>query len=186
MTARIEALDHDALERREDQLLRIYRETFSGPPYNEREEDVAVFLDRMWRHSTYPGFRFRGAIGEDGAVLGFSYGYSSRPGQWWHEVVGRAIPPEVRTDWLGDAFDFTELAVRPDARGRGLGGRLHDALLAGVAHRTACLSTHQSESVALRLYRGRGWEDVLRDFHFPGFAEPYLILGKRLRPREDA
>ena len=162
------------------QLLRVYRETFSGPPYNEREDDVVIFYDRLLRHSQYPGFRFLAAMATGGDLLGLTDGYSSLPGQWWHEVVGREMSPELRREWLQGAFDFTELAVRPSARGRGIGGPLHDALLEGLPHPTACLSTHQSQTVALGLYRKRGWVELLRDYHFPGFAQPYLILGKKL------
>jgi GNAT superfamily N-acetyltransferase len=55
------------------------------------------------------------------------------------------------------AIELAELAVLRDHRGRGVGGALHDALLAGLPHRGALLSTHREETAARRLYLGRGW-----------------------------
>jgi GNAT superfamily N-acetyltransferase len=63
------------------------------------------------------------------------------------------------------------------AQGRGIGGRLHNALLGWLPHRTALLSTHQSETQALCLYRKRGWVPLLEGFVFPGGDAPFLIMG---------
>ena len=45
----------------------------------------------------------------------------------------------------------------PAAQGRGTGTALHDALLAGLPHRRALLSTYRDDRPAPRLYRRRGW-----------------------------
>ncbi|WP_372492658.1 GNAT family N-acetyltransferase [Microbacterium aurugineum] len=60
--------------------------------------------------------------------------------------------------WVGGHFEFVELAVTPEARGRGIGGQLHDALLANLDHRRALLATSSSQDdPAVRLYSSRGW-----------------------------
>ncbi len=62
--------------------------------------------------------------------------------------------------WVGGHFEFVELAVLPEARGHGLGGRLHDVLLEGVPKERAMLSTDNGDSPAVRLYSARGWRKL--------------------------
>jgi ribosomal protein S18 acetylase RimI-like enzyme len=114
-------------------------------------------------------------------MVGFAYGYTTGPGQWWHEQVARAMPPEQIVRWLSGAFELVEFAVTPHAQGLGLGSQLHDSILRGLPNRTAVLSTMQSETVALKLYRKRGWVALLQNFIFPGGARTYLIMGKDLK-----
>ncbi len=85
-------------------------------------------------------------------------------------------PAAVET-WLIDSFEFAELAVLPELQGRGIGGRLHHALLDGLANRTAVLSTIEQETAALQLYRKRGWIELVRNLAFPGVAELYRVMG---------
>ncbi len=178
MQASMRYLTPPEVEARREQVLRVYREAFALPPYNETGADVSSFAEALSRHTRRQGFRLVAAVeGQDGPLLGFAYGYTSAPGQWWHDLVARAMDPALAAEWLGDAFEFVELAVAPQAQGRGLGGRLHDALLAGLPHQRAVLSTMQAETVALRLYRRRGWVVLLEGFRFPNVARPYLVLG---------
>jgi hypothetical protein len=55
-------------------------------------------------------------------------------------------------------------------------------MLAGLTHRTAALATWQGDTPAMRLYRARGWREVLRDLQFPGTSYIAVILGLDLRP----
>lgn len=76
-----------------------------------------------------------------------------------------------------DQAELANLAVHPDARGRGLGGRILDHLLAvararGV--RSVYLEVRRSNAVAKGLYGGRGFQEVGRR---PDYYE---------QPREDA
>lgn len=164
------------------ELAAVYRAAFAPPLYQTSEEDTARFgVEILRRHAGRAGFRCcvaREAPGE--AVVGFAYGYTSAPGQWWHDLVARALGPDLAARWLAGAFEFVELAVTPAARGRGLSGRLHDALLAGLPHRTAVLSTRDAETPAVHLYRGRGWTPLLTGYRFPGGEDPWLVLGRAL------
>jgi GNAT superfamily N-acetyltransferase len=159
-------------------FVRVYGAAFSGPPYNRTEREVAEFGRALPLHLARPGFRCAVATGDDGAVAGFAYGYLSLPGQWWYDNVSVALGRETTREWLADAFQLTEIAVRPEWQGRGLGKGLHDGLLSGVTAARAVLSTLDAPTVALEMYRQRGWEQLLGGFRFPGVARPYAILGR--------
>jgi ribosomal protein S18 acetylase RimI-like enzyme len=164
------------------QILDVYRAAFAAPPYNRRESHVTDFGQAFERHATLEGFRFLAAFDTQTATLaGFTYGYTSRPGQWWHDQVSLGLSPRRSRQWLGGSFELAELAVRPDYQGQKIGSRLHDGLLVGLPHMSALLSTMQAETVALKLYRKRGWLTLLEDFIFPGNLEPYLIMGLDLK-----
>lgn len=160
----------------------VYQLAFARPPYSRDAGVADGFAASLMRQVTRDGFRALAAREQDtGALVGFAYGYATGPGQWWHEQVARAMPPEQIERWLLGAFELVEFAVAPRAQGQGLGSRLHDTLLQGLPYRTAVLSTMQSETVALHLYRRRGWVNLLEHFIFPGGARTYLIMGKDLR-----
>jgi ribosomal protein S18 acetylase RimI-like enzyme len=133
------------------------------------------------RHLEREGFRFVAEYDEDGRLAGIAYGYRGAAGQWWHDLVAEAMDEQAREHWLAPGhFEFVELAVRPDLRRRGLGGRLHDALLEGLDAPAAVLSTEVDNEPALALYRGRGWQVVVPKIDFgPDFA-PFLVMGKEL------
>jgi GNAT superfamily N-acetyltransferase len=158
------------------QLVSVYRAVFTEPPYSEDEADVQDFAARFPDHVQRPGFRSCVAQ-QDERIVGFAYGFTGEPGDgWWDMVADRLSDDEVET-WLDDCFAFAELAVIPTARGQGIGGRLHDALLSGLPHRTAVLSTFTDETPAMRLYRKRGWVTLLDDFVFPGRLHPCVVMG---------
>lgn len=168
----------------EDRIVAAYREVFSRPPYRETEQDVARYAERLPRHAAQDGFR--GAVATEGdRLLGFAYGYLGRPGQWWHDTVRRALDAETAARRLDGAFELVELAVVPAAQGRGLGGRLHDLVLAHAPAPTAVTTTAQHENPAVRFYRRRGWEPFLEDFAFPGARLTYMLLGRDLPPAAD-
>jgi ribosomal protein S18 acetylase RimI-like enzyme len=137
--------------------------------------------DILARHAARDGFTFVTAR-EDGRLAGFTYGYRGGPGEWWHDIVHAAMDEAERTHWLAPGhFEYVELHVRPELRGRGLGGLLHDELLSRqTASRTAVLSTQVDNERALGLYRGRGWRVVVPRLDF-GSGRLFSILGRDLR-----
>ena len=72
--------------------------------------------------------------------------------------------------------------MRPDLRRRGIGGRLHDALLSGLDAPTAVLSTAVGKEPAVELYLGRGWEVVVPEIDFGADYPPFLVRGRDLPP----
>jgi ribosomal protein S18 acetylase RimI-like enzyme len=132
-------------------------------------------------HAGREGFRFRAALADDGRLLGFAYGYLGSSGQWWHDLVAAAMSRADQSRWLARGhFELVELHVHQDARRRGIGGRLHDAILAGLPSPTAVLSTQTDNEPALALYRSRGWQILVPELHFQAGGRPYAILGRDL------
>ena len=145
-------------------------------------DEASRFVGHLATHATRRDFRFIAAReGADGPLLGFIYGYTGEPGQWFHDRIRAALAPEMAERWLADVYEVVEFGVRPEAQGRGIGGQLHDALVTSLTNRTAILSTRQEDTAARRLYRRRGWQPLLTDYQFPGSAKAYTILGLDLR-----
>lgn len=110
-------------------------------------------------------------------LTGFGYGYQGRPGDWWHDIVTRALNRPAAKRWMDDDFEIAELHVHPLRQGHGLGRVILQTLIDNSSSRTVVLSTHDRDSPARALYRSFGFIDLLRDFTFPGSAEVYAILG---------
>jgi ribosomal protein S18 acetylase RimI-like enzyme len=153
------------------------------------DELVAVWPDALGerldvivpRHLERDGFRFLAEHDDEGTLAGIAYGYRGAAGQWWHDLVAEAMDEAARARWLAPGhFELVELAVRPDLRRRGIGGRLHDALLDGLDAPTAVLSTETDNEPALALYGARGWQVVVPELDFGPAYPPFLVLGKEL------
>jgi ribosomal protein S18 acetylase RimI-like enzyme len=153
--------------------------------------DAAVVAGRYGyavQHTERPGFRAVGAFAEarEGdrpageQLVGFGYGYLIEPGQWWHDQVRAALDRRTAKRWLPGAFEVCELHVHPDHQSRGVGRQLLHALLEGLPHPAALLSTPDTDTKAFRLYHADGFVDLARGYHFPGDARPFAILGARL------
>jgi ribosomal protein S18 acetylase RimI-like enzyme len=132
-------------------------------------------------HTRRTAFRAVASL-EEGTdrVIGFGYGYTSGPGQWWHEQVRSGLNSDGYARWLDDAFELVELHVLPEAQGAGLGETQLRSLLDGAPGSTVVLSTPEGESRAWKLYRRMGFDDVLRNHLFPGDERPFAVLGRGL------
>jgi ribosomal protein S18 acetylase RimI-like enzyme len=148
-------------------------------------------IPSVWLGVTEPRLRellprHAGRARSGGRLAGIAYGYLGARGQWWHDIVSRAMSRRDRNRWLVPGhFELVELHVAPAFRRRGIGGRLHDALVAAVDGPTAVLSTQVDNEPALALYRRRGWQVVVPSLRFGPGGEEYAILGLDLRPAAD-
>lgn len=122
-----------------------------------------------------------------GTLLGIAYGYTGASQQWWYEQVRRGLSRThgsvAAAQLLQDYFELTELHIHPSAQGNGLGDALLGQLLAGCPASRVLLSTPEvvgESNRAWRLYRRRGFEDVLRDFRFDGDPRAFAVLGRAL------
>ena len=156
-----------------------------GAAMNRPPELVVQRREIMQSHLGRNGFVAVVALdesaGNDGLV-GFGYGYLGRSGEWWHDVVAKALAESSlgrsgARRWLDGAFELAELHVLPDRQHVGIGRRVLEQLLAVSGGDTVILSTHDRESPARELYRSVGFIDLLREFVFPGSSEVYAVMG---------
>lgn len=176
---RFVALTVDELRARLSEALDIYVTAMRYPP-GTAEQRQPMWLAHMLRQD----WRCVAALDGNDALIGISYGYRGAAGQWWHEQVRRGLLLSAGTAaverWMGDYFELTELHVRPDAQGGGIGEGMLRTLLSGVTASTTLLSTPEGRSRAWQLYRRVGFQDVLRDYLFAGDPRPFAVLGHPL------
>ncbi len=84
--------------------------------------------------------------------------------------------------YLADYFELTELHVRTDAQGHGLGHALLRRLLDRAEGGHVLLSTPEAPvpTRAWLLYRRCGFRDVLRHHRFSSDPRPFAVLGRPL------
>jgi ribosomal protein S18 acetylase RimI-like enzyme len=175
---RLVAWQPDDLLRRLDDVVAVY-----GEAMGYRQELLQTRRGYIGAHVRRAGFRAVATLTTDGRLAGFGYGYTSGPGQWWHDQVRSALDDADRKTWLTDCFEVVELHVSPHAQGHGIGTRQLRALLSTAEGATTLLSTPEADeagSRAWRLYRGFGFVDVLRNFTFPGDERAFAVLGHEL------
>ncbi len=175
---RLVAWQPDDLLRRLDDVVAVY-----GEAMGYRPELLQTRRGYIGAHVRRPGFRAVATLTTDGHLAGFGYGYTSRPGQWWHDQVRSSLDGPARQHWLTDCFEVVELHVRPAAQGHGVGAGQLRALLAMADGKAVLLSTPEADeqkSRAWRLYRRFEFTDVLRHFLFPGDERAFAILGREL------
>lgn len=169
----VSLLDGDEFAAHVVTAAQIYGEAMRRPP-----ELVVQRREIMQSHVQRRGFRAVTARDGD-QIVGFGYGYRGRAGEWWHDIVAKALGRDAATEWLDDAFELAELHLLPAHHGAGIGRLLLTTLLDGVTTRTVVLSTHDHDSPARWLYRSAGFEDLLTRFVFPGSGEVYAVMGRR-------
>ncbi|WP_350354543.1 GNAT family N-acetyltransferase [Corynebacterium aquatimens] len=94
----------------------------------------------------------------------------------------RGITPR-RREILNSYFEVAEIHVLPGHQGRGIGAKLLTELLKLAPAEWALLSTPEIDGEAngaFGLYRKYGFEDLARNFMYPGDPRPFAILGRRL------
>jgi ribosomal protein S18 acetylase RimI-like enzyme len=158
-----------------DDAMSIYVRAMNYPRYTGAQRAVTAR-----RHIRHHGFTCRAALAPDNTLLGFGYGYTTEPGQWWHDLVRRAMTDDQAVQWLANSFELSELHVLPEYQGQGIGRELLIDLAGAVDHHTMLLSTPDAETRAFRLYRSLGFVDLARNYLFPGDARAFAVLGARL------
>jgi ribosomal protein S18 acetylase RimI-like enzyme len=171
----VESWTGPQLAQRMNEAMAIYVVAMNYPTYAGAQRSVTA-----QGHTSYAGFACRAALRSDGRLVGFAYGYTSSGGQWWHDLVRRAVSAQVAVEWMRDAFELSEMHVLPQYQGGGIGRRLLTSLAGAIPHQAILLSTPDSDTRAFRLYRSLGFVDLVRDHRFPGDARPFAVLGARL------
>ncbi|MGW5354006.1 GNAT family N-acetyltransferase [Streptomyces sp. NPDC004031] len=108
------------------------------------------FRAQVHGHLRHAGFVLTAAYGS-GTLVGFGYGFPCSAAYWYGEELLPRIPAEARQGLMG----LCELAVRPGWQSRGIGTRLHEALVEAVAPQWTSLLVDPAN------HRGRAFYDRL-------------------------
>jgi hypothetical protein len=141
------------------------------------DRDPAMAREDFTRYAGDDGYCGYVAYDADEAV-GVGYGARSVPGIWWHDRVTSVLGGDHPA--LQDAWRLVDPAVMATHRQMGIGGYLHDTLLAAQPCPRTLLSTGVASRRARTLYKRRGWYYIDPAFTFPGEPHPYAIMGKEL------
>ena len=163
-------------------LVRVYQQAYPEPPYKKTQAEIDEFAHFLPIHNRQSGFRI--AIGFDAGLndlVGFAHGRAVEEQQPWLELVRPYFEDSLIEAWLADTFQVVEMGVDPDHQGKGLGGRLHDALLCDVPFSKAVLATTDSNTHAYKLYKSRGWIELQDSIPVPHLSRTYRLLGLDLR-----
>ncbi|MET3807007.1 ribosomal protein S18 acetylase RimI-like enzyme [Nakamurella sp. UYEF19] len=167
-------LDPESFVARLPELVEVYVSAMQYP------DGIAAARASLWQeHSRRNGFASVVAVDAQDRIRGLTYGYTGHPGQWWFSEVERGIGRRD-SPWLVDYLELTELHVRPDTQGAGIGQALLTALLTGRPEKAVLLSTPEGTNRAWKLYRRMGFVDVLRQYRFTGDPRPFGVLGRTL------
>lgn len=165
---------------RVDDAMRIYVRAMKYQDHTGVQRGVSAR-----KHVTLAGFACRAALLDDDTLVGFGYGYTTVPGQWWHDLVRKALNKQQVREWLTNAFELSELHLLPEFQGAGIGRVLLTQLAAALPHEAMLLSTPDAETRAFTLYRHLGFVDLRRHYLFPGDLRPFAVLGARLPLKTD-
>jgi GNAT superfamily N-acetyltransferase len=144
-----------------DPICAVYDEVFSVPPFYWREDESELHRQRLIRLLDDPTFGIALAqAGEE--TVGFAYGFSLPPDtKRWSSLMEPA-EPTLTAEWPGRTFLLFDYAVRASRRGRGVGRRLHDALLGSRGEERATLTVQPTAIDTKRIYEHWGWWQVGR------------------------
>ncbi|WP_100013176.1 GNAT family N-acetyltransferase [Lentibacillus sediminis] len=134
--------------------------------------DKGNIIKNINKHTNYEGFRGFQARDEEGNIIGFTYGYTSLPEQFYRQKIAEQLSEAEIKIWLSSCFEFVELAVDATYKRLGIGSKLHDVLLEEVDHNTSILTTNVENSPAVNLYQKKGWK-VIKS-HAPVISEDSL------------
>ena len=161
-------------------ILAAWVRAFAEPPNGPRlEDDLAEQLERHMSCRDFAGFTARD--GQSGQVLGFIYGYTNSPGEWWNDRVAQAMNAGQVKQILQHSYCLTELGVIPEARRQGIADALVDALVTAQPHPCVLLSTRSDNRAGKAFYHATGWRTLLPAMSFGWNYPPYDIL---LRERQ--
>ena len=114
------------------------------------------------------GFACRAAVVDDDTLVGFGYGYTTAPGQWWHDLVRKALDDETAAEWLHDAFELSELHMLPEFQGGGTGRELLRGWPTSCRTRRCCCRRRTSTRERSGSTAHLGFVDLRRHYLFPG------------------
>lgn len=109
---------------------------------------------QLTAHARHLGFALIAAY-DAGVLVGFGYAFPCTPDYWFGPELLPQIPEPART--TEHLVGLCELAVRPGWQDRGIGSRLHQALVDALAPRYISLLAMPGNADSQRLYRRLGY-----------------------------
>jgi GNAT superfamily N-acetyltransferase len=176
--------DASTLLNQRDAVADAYLETYSLPPYFENQQDVVLFKQRWPKLINKPNFRLAIAH-ERGSqqLIGFAYGWLASPSDDLHGILLENLEAAQSVLWTSDSFELADFAILPGYQGKGAGREIYSRLFDGVSQKCAILKTHASDSVAVQMYRRRGWKTLIDQLIWGPKKLPYMAMGLSLRMR---
>lgn len=154
-----------------DDLASAYIDAHSGNPGEDHELfSRSSFISRTSSQAQKPGFELVAAF-SGSALVGFSFGYPFREGQWWSDCT-----PPTREVLDASKFAVIELGVRRGFQGQGIGKRLLEELLSNRTEKFATLAATPG-SMAHAMYLRWGWHTV-GVFETPPVMDAMIIAMK--------
>jgi ribosomal protein S18 acetylase RimI-like enzyme len=129
------------------------------------------------RHLGYPGFEGYFAV-EGRKLAGFIYGYSSRAGQYYHDLLAMHLKREKI--WLNDCMELAELGVHPHHRRAGIAKALTEQLFHNRKESRALLTVRKDNAGAILFYKKLKWKEISAGF-YPNTPYEYIIMGKEIQ-----
>lgn len=142
-------------------ICEVHDRVFSAEPFAWLPEMSSAHEEELRSLMTVAGFRVAVARQRD-HLLGYAYGHPLPVGHGWWGDFDRALPAGLVREWPGRTFAVISLAVLPEGRGGGTGGRLMEELLRARTEQRAILSVQPTALATQRLYRHWGWAHVGR------------------------
>ncbi|WP_157967351.1 MULTISPECIES: GNAT family N-acetyltransferase [Paraliobacillus] len=157
----------------------LYCVTFSTT-INYSLEDKENAIKNIKKHTSYEGFKGFKAVDDKGNIVGFTYGYTSLPEQFYRQKIAEQLSKKEINIWLNYCFEFVEIAVSPSYKRSGIGSKLHDAILERNKHKTSVLTTGIDNSPAINLYGRKGWKLIKKDAPVISEDNLQVIMGKEI------
>ncbi|MFA1821136.1 GNAT family N-acetyltransferase [Virgibacillus oceani] len=159
-----------------DDIGGLYCRTFLEKGFSREDKENAI--KNINKHTNYKGFKGLKAKDREGNIVGFTYGYTSLPKQFYRQKVAEQLSEVEINTWLNNCFEFVELAVSPSYKRLGIASELHDSLLEKNSHKTSILTTGVDNSPAINLYRKKGWKLIKSVAPVISDGNLQVIMGK--------
>jgi ribosomal protein S18 acetylase RimI-like enzyme len=174
----IESLPPDVAWSRRVEIRDIYRLAFDSTV-----EAAQGFIDVSFTHiCDYEGAQLL-VVQNRSTILGFLYGYTYKPDQWWSNQVGPAIAASDHAHVTDSAFSLVELAVLPVNQNDGVGTALLQYQIAHQPQQHLLLSTGaNAENRAIALYERLGFTIILPFFTYSEHTPAAHIMCATCRP----
>jgi GNAT superfamily N-acetyltransferase len=154
---RIELVDAPTLLAAAGDLCDAYRAVFTRPPWDETDDRVRAFAEALPGWAAREGFA-AAWVRDAREVIGFAFRVRTPdplPAGGFYGLLRDRFGDAVAG--LAGAVEVVELAVRPEAQGRGLGRQL---LASIVADGRAWLVTRSAARDTVAFYHRLGWTEL--------------------------